>query len=253
MKFVLPNIKVIVTEDYEQMSAKAASIMAAEINAKPDIVLGLATGGTPEGLYKELVKKNKANEVSFAGVTTFNLDEYYPIKQVNPQSYHHFMNNHLFRHVDIDPSKVNIPSGECADPVSECEAYEAKIAAVGGIDLQLVGIGMNGHVGFNEPADSFTGKTNYTQLADSTIQANKHYFDDEKDMPRHAITMGIRTIMLARKILFAANSEKKADIVEAMLFGDITPQVPASVLQLHRDVTVVLDKAAASKIIGRLV
>jgi len=253
MEFALPGIKIIVTEDYEQMSAKAACIMAAEINAKPDIVLGLATGGTPEGLYRELVRKNKVGEVSFAGVTTFNLDEYYPIKKANPQSYHYFMNDNLFKHLDIDPSKVNIPSGECADPISECDAYEAKIAAAGGIDLQLVGIGMNGHVGFNEPAGNFSSKTNYTQLADSTIQANKRYFYDEKDMPRHAITMGIRTIMLARKILFLANSEKKAGIVADALLGDITPQVPASVLQLHRDVTVVLDKAAASKILGRLV
>jgi len=253
VEFVLSNIKVIVMEDYEQMSAKAADIMSAEINKKPNVVLGLATGGTPEGLYKELVKKNRANEVSFAGVTTFNLDEYYPIKKANPQSYDYFMKDNLFNHVNIDLSKVNIPNGECADPASECDAYEAKIAAAGGIDLQLIGIGMNGHIAFNEPADSFTSKTNYTSLTDSTIQANKRYFDDEKDVPRHALTMGIRTIMLARKILMIANSEKKAEIIESALFGDITPQVPASVLQLHQDVTVVLDKAAASRILSRLV
>lgn len=247
-----PNIKIIITDDYAQMSAKAADIMSAEINTKRNIVLGLATGGTPEGLYKELVGKNKEGEVSFAGVTTFNLDEYYPIKKANPQSYNHFMNEHLFKHVDIDQLRVNLPNGENADPINECDAYEAKIAASGGIDLQLIGIGLNGHIGFNEPADSFTNKTNYIQLADSTIQANKVNFDNEQDMPRHAITMGIRTIMLARKILFLANGEKKADIVEAALFGDITPQVPASVLQLHQDVTVVLDKAAAYKIMSRL-
>jgi len=253
MKFVLSNIRIIVAEDYEQMSAEAANIMSAEISAKPNAVLGLATGGTPVGLYQELVRRNEAGEVSFAGVTTFNLDEYYPIKKANPQSYDWFMNDNLFKHVNINPSNVNIPSGECADPEEECAVYEAKISEAGGIDLQLIGIGLNGHIGFNEPSDSFTSKTNYTQLTDSTIQANKRYFDDEKDVPRHAITMGIRTIMLARKILLVANSEKKADIIEKALFGEITPQIPASVLQLHRDVTVVLDKEAASKIFGRLV
>ena len=248
----LTNIKIIIAEDYDQMSAKAAHIMADEINLRPDGVFGFATGSTPIGMYQELARMKQAGEVSFAGVTSFNLDEYYPIEKGNQQSYDYFMKDNLFNHVDIAKSRINIPNGECADPTAECSAYEAKIAASGGIDLQLIGIGLNGHIGFNEPADSFTNATNFIELTESTIQANRRFFVYEKDVPRHALTMGIRTIMSARKILMIANGENKAGIIEQLLFGEITPRVPASVLQLHRNVTIVLDKQAGSKIATRI-
>ena len=252
MGFARTNIKIIVTEDYDQMSAKAAHIMGDEINSKPDGVFGFATGRTPVGTYQELVRMKQAGEVSFAGITSFNLDEYYPIAKANPQSYDYFMKEHLFNHVDIDHSRINIPNGECSDPHVECEVYDAKIVSAGGIDLQLIGIGINGHIGFNEPSDFFSNTSNYAELTESTIQANRPFFAYAKDVPRHALTMGIRTIMMARKILLIVNGENKADIIEKALFGNITPQLPASALQLHRNVTIVMDKLAAAKISGRL-
>ena len=194
----------------------------------------------------------KEEALDFSHITTFNLDEYHPIAKSNPQSYDYFMKENLFNHVGIDPARTHIPNGECEDPHLECAEYEAKIAAAGGIDLQLIGIGLNGHIGFNEPSNHFTRSTNYIELTDSTIQANRRFFASEKDVPRHALTMGIRTIMSARKILLIANGELKAGILEKVLFGDIMPQVPASVLQLHRDVTVVLDKYASTYIAPRL-
>ncbi|MCL2851792.1 MAG: glucosamine-6-phosphate deaminase [Defluviitaleaceae bacterium] len=252
MQLAPTNTRIIVTEDYDQMSAKSAHIMADEINSRPDGVFGFATGRTPVGMYKELIRMKQAGEVSFSGVTAFNLDEYHPIARENPQSYYYFMKDNLFNHVDIDHNRVNIPSGECHDPEAECTAYEAKIAAAGGIDLQLIGIGLNGHIGFNEPADCFTRATNFIELTESTIKANRPFFVYEKDVPRHALTMGIRTIMSSRRILMIANGENKADIIEKVLFGSITPRVPASVLQLHRNVTIVMDKLAAAKIAHRL-
>ncbi|MCL2617571.1 MAG: glucosamine-6-phosphate deaminase [Defluviitaleaceae bacterium] len=245
-------MKIIIAEDYDQMSAKAAHIMADEISLRPDGVFGFATGGTPVGMYKELIRMRQAGEVSFAKVTAFNLDEYYPIEKANDQSYDYFMKDNLFNHVDIDHSRLNIPNGECSDPVAECISYEAKIAAAGGIDLQLIGIGLNGHIGFNEPADHFTNATNHIELTESTIRANRRFFVHEKDVPRHALTMGIRTIMSAQKILLIANGEKKSGILEQVLFGDITPKVPASVLQLHHNVTIVIDKPAGAKIAARI-
>ena len=245
MGLSLTNMKVIVTEDYDQMSAKAAQIMADEINLRPDGVFGFATGRTPVGMYQELISMKQAGEVSFAKITAFNLDEYYPIKKTNPQSYHYFMKQNLFNHVDIDHTRAHIPSGECEDPYAECAAYEAKIAAAGGIDLQLIGIGLNGHIGFNEPSDVFTRSTNFIELTESTIQANRPLFASAKDVPRYALTMGIRTIMSARKILMIVNGENKAGILDRVLFGDITPQVPATVLQLHHNVIVVMDKYAS--------
>ena len=252
MGLSLTNMKVIVTENYEQMSAKAAQIMADEINMRPDGVFGFATGRTPMCMYQELVCMKQAGEVSFAKITAFNLDEYYPIAKANPQSYDYYMKQNLFNHVDIDPARIHIPNGECEDPLAECEAYEAKIAAAGGIDLQLIGIGLNGHIGFNEPSDFFTRSTNFIELTESTIQANRPFFASAKDVPRHALTMGIRTIMSARKILMIVNGENKADILDRVLFGDITPQVPATVLQLHRNVTVVMDKHASANMAHKL-
>ena len=247
MKF--SNINIIVTQDYDHMSTQAAEIIAQEIIKKPSVVLGFATGSTPLGIYKELVRKYKDERLSFAGLTAFNLDEYHPITKEDPQSYYYFMQEHLFGHVNVDPARVHIPDGACADPAAECAAYDAKITAVGGIDLQLIGIGQNGHIGFNEPGEIFSDGTNFTSLTDSTIQANRRFFSAEEEVPRHAITMGTRTIMLARKLLLIANGEKKAGIIRQVLMGDITPRVPASALRLHHNVTVILDKAAAAELL----
>lgn len=238
------NIKIFVEENYEAMSAKAAQIIKAQITAKPESVLGLATGGTPVSTYKELIRLHKEG-LDFSKITAFNLDEYCPIKKSDNQSYDYFMKENLFNHVNISEDQTNIPSGETTDHAKECDNYEAKIAAKGGIDLQLLGIGLNGHIGFNEPSEVFSSKTHYTALAESTIKANTRFFENEADVPKNAITTGIKTIMLAKKILLLASGENKAEIIRDALFGKITPQNPASALQLHHDVTVVLDKAAA--------
>ena len=243
-----PNIRVIVTDGYEQMSAKAAGIMAEELLTKPDAVLGFATGSSPVGLYAELVAMHKSGELCFAKATSFNLDEYYPISRTSGLSYHYYMKKHLFGCVNIREECAHVPNGECADAQAECEAYEAMIASAGGIDIQLLGIGENGHIAFNEPAECFPAATYVAELEESLITANRRFFASKREVPRHAITMGIRSIMLARKILLIASGSKKADVVARTLCGDITPALPASVLQLHQHVTVVLDKAAAEKL-----
>ena len=229
------------------MSRSAADIFAEQITQNPSSVLGLATGSTPEGLYACLVKDCADGRISFKDITTFNLDEYCDLDVSNPQSYRYFMDTNLFDHVDIDKANTNLPCGIDADDET-CVAYEASIEDVGGVDVQLLGLGHNGHIGFNEPSDSFSVITNLVDLKDSTIQANSRFFDDIADVPRRAITMGIGTIMKAGKIVVVANGEGKAEIVEKAFFGPVVPEVPASVLQLHPDVTVVLDEAAASKL-----
>ena len=238
------NIKIYIMDDYEQMSIQAAAIVAEQINRKPDSVIGFATGSTPVGMYKELIKLNKAGKLSFSGIIAFNLDEYFPIKKSNAQSYDYFMKDNLFNHVNIDKSKLNIPDGEATDAQAECIAYEGKIKASGGIDLQILGMGNNGHIGFNEPADAFTNMTNCITLDKSTIEANARFFQSVNEVPIKALTMGIKTIMLARKIVLLVNGEKKAKILKDSLLGNITPKVPASALQLHQNVVAVVDKEA---------
>jgi glucosamine-6-phosphate deaminase len=242
------NMKIIKTKDYADMSRKAANIIAAQVIMKPDCVLGLATGSTPIGTYKELIKAYENGDLDFSLVKTANLDEYRGLEKTNDQSYDYFMKDNLFNHININFENLNIPNGEKPDAEEECARYEAVGKALGGQDLQLLGMGHNGHIGFNEPADEFPKETHCVDLQESTIQANKRFFEKVEDVPTQAYTMGIGTIMQAKKILVVASGADKAEIVKKAFFGPITPQVPASILQLHPDVTVVVDEAAGSLI-----
>ena len=241
-------MRIISAKDYDAMSRQAANIIAAQVILKPDCVLGLATGGTPVGTYKELVAKYEAGELDFSAVKTVNLDEYVGLDGTSDQSYIYFMKSNLFDHVNIDQNFTNVPRGIVDDADAECERYEALITSYGGIDLQLLGLGPNGHIGFNEPEDHFPVKTHKVTLTDATIQANKRFFEKEEDVPRYAYTMGIGTIMKARKILMVVNGKGKAEIVKKAFFGPVTPEVPASILQLHPDFTLVADEDALSLI-----
>lgn len=238
----------IVATDYADLSRKAADVIAGQIVAKPASVLGLATGTTPQGLYAQLVNDYKAGRISFAQVSTYNLDEYRGLSGDHPQSYRYFMNANLFDHVDIDKAATHVPDGSDPDAAHACEAYEAAIRASGGIDLQLLGLGHNGHIGFNEPNTCFARETNCVELTESTINANSRLFDDVSKVPREAYTMGIGTIMRARKVLVVANGAGKAAIVKRAFFGHVSPDVPASILQFHPDVTIIVDEEAASEV-----
>ena len=235
-------------KDYEEMSRKAAGIVSAQIIMKPDCVLGLATGSTPVGLYKQLIEWYRNGDLDFSGVRTVNLDEYKGISRENDQSYYYFMHQNLFDHVNIPAGNTHLPDGMEPDSEKECRRYEELIQSMGSVDLQLLGIGHNGHIGFNEPADAFDKLVHCVNLTQSTIEANKRFFASAKEVPRQTYTMGIQTIMRSKKILIIANGEGKADIVRDAFFGPITPMVPASVLQLHNDVTLVADEAALNKI-----
>ncbi|MCL1864019.1 MAG: glucosamine-6-phosphate deaminase [Defluviitaleaceae bacterium] len=235
-------MKIIKEANYEALSKKSAEIIRAQVSENPASVLGLATGSTPTGTYEELVRMYKQGAVDFAKVSAFNLDEYFPIKKSSDQSYDYFMKQQFFRHVNV--AKTFIPNGEAPDYAAECENYEKQVAESGGIDLQLLGIGNNGHIGFNEPNDYFPAATHYVMLDESTIKANARFFANESDVPRHAITMGIRTIFKAKKILLLASGAGKAEIVKQMVSGKITPQNPSSILQLHPDVTIIVDNDA---------
>lgn len=235
-------------KDYEEMSRKAAGIVSAQIIMKPECVLGLATGSTPVGLYKQLIEWYRNGDLDFSGVRTVNLDEYKGISRENDQSYYYFMHQNLFDHVNIPAGNTHLPDGMEPDYEKECRRYEELIQSMGSVDLQLLGIGHNGHIGFNEPADAFDKLVHCVNLTQSTIEANKRFFASAEEVPRQAYTMGIQTIMRSKKILIIANGEGKADIVRDAFFGPITPMVPASVLQLHNDVTLVADEAALSKI-----
>ena len=241
-------MKIIIAENYEQMGAYAADVMGAQIILKPNCVLGLATGSTPLSLYKELIRRNQEGILDFSKVKTVNLDEYVGLGIESDQSYVYFMRKNLFEHINIDMKNTNLPNGLNANVNEECARYEAVIESLGGIDMQLLGIGHNGHIGFNEPADSFAVNTNCVDLQKSTIEANARFFAKADDVPKKAYTMGIGTILKARRILVIANGEGKAAIVREMIKGPVTPNVPASALQLHPDVTVILDKSAAGKL-----
>ncbi|MBD8916623.1 MAG: glucosamine-6-phosphate deaminase [Pseudobutyrivibrio sp.] len=235
-------------KDYEDMSRKAANIISAQVIMKPDCVLGLATGSTPIGLYKQLVEWFEKGDLDFSKVQTVNLDEYKGLNRENDQSYYYFMHDNLFDHINIPEENTHLPNGMEMDSEKECARYTKLIQSMGGVDLQLLGIGHNGHIGFNEPSESFDKEVHCVNLTQSTIEANKRFFASADDVPKQAYTMGIKTIMQAKKILIVANGEGKADIVRDAFFGSITPQVPASVLQLHNDVTLVADEAALSKV-----
>ena len=241
-------MKIYKAEDYKDMSRKAANIISAQVIMKPNCVLGLATGSTPIGTYDQLVEWYNKGDLDFSEVTTVNLDEYKGLPRTNDQSYYYFMHQHLFDRVNIDPERTNVPNGMEPDAEKECGRYEELIRSLGGVDLQLLGLGHNGHIGFNEPGEAFEKETHCVDLTESTIEANKRFFASADDVPKQAYTMGIKTIMQAKKILIVVNGENKADIVERAFFGPVTPEVPASILQLHNDVTLVGDEAALAKI-----
>ena len=241
-------MKIYKAKDYKDMSRKAANIISAQVIMKPNCVLGLATGSTPIGTYDQLVEWYNKGDLDFSEVTTVNLDEYKGLPRTNDQSYYYFMHQHLFDRVNIDPERTNVPNGMEPDAEKECGRYEELIRSLGGVDLQLLGLGHNGHIGFNEPGEAFEKETHCVDLTESTIEANKRFFASADDVPKQAYTMGIKTIMQAKKILVVVNGENKADIVERAFFGPVTPEVPASILQLHNDVTLVGDEAALAKI-----
>ncbi len=236
-------------EDYKEMSRKAANIISAQIILKPDCVLGLATGSTPIGIYEQLVDWYNKGDLDFSHVTSVNLDEYKGLSGENEQSYRYFMNKNFFDKINIDKSKTFVPNGLEKDSRKACDEYNKIIYSTGGIDLQLLGLGHNGHIGFNEPGEAFEKETHCVNLTESTIEANKRFFEKEEDVPRQAYTMGIKTIMQAKKILVVVSGENKADIVAKAFAGPVTPEVPASVLQLHNDVTIVGDRAALSELL----
>lgn len=232
--------------DYSAMSLKAARILSAQIILHPRSVLGLATGSTPEGIYRHLVEWARDGILDFSNITTINLDEYMGLSPEHPQSYRRYMQDHLLSHINIQAGNIHIPNGLETDMDGECRRYEAIIEQVGGIDLQLLGMGHNGHIGFNEPGEAFRPETHAVTLSDATIQANRRFFEQESDVPRRAYTMGIRAIMQAKRIVVVVSGQEKAPMVKEAFGGPITPRVPASVLQLHPNVTLVADNAALS-------
>lgn len=239
-------MRVIVCENYKELSEKAAEIVSSQIILKPDCVLGLATGSTPVGMYKRLAEMCSSGYIDFSQVKAFNLDEYYPIKKDNEQSYCRFMYDNLFSKVNIDLKNTYIPNGETDDPVQECERYETLIKDSGGIDLQILGIGQNGHIGFNEPDATLNSRTHLTALTDSTIKANARFFDTYDEVPKHALTMGIATILRAKKIVLLANGANKSRVVSALLNGGINTSIPATMLKTHPDVVLICDRDAYS-------
>ena len=234
-------------KDYYDMSRKAANIISAQIIMKPNCVLGLATGSTPVGAYKQLIEWYNKGDLDFSRVKTANLDEYKGLTRDNDQSYYHFMKQNLFMHVNIDVTNTHIPDGMESDADKEAARYEEILRNLGGIDLQILGLGHNGHIGFNEPSDIFPKDTHIVDLQESTIEANKRFFESADQVPRQAYTMGIGTIIRAKKILLMVSGEDKAEILYNALCGPVTPKVPASILQLHPDVIIVADEAALSK------
>ncbi len=242
-------MKIIECANYDEASAACADIFAEQLKKKPDSILGLATGSTPVGTYRLLAEKCARGEISFKRVKTFNLDEYYGIGPGHDQSYAYFMRDNLFDHVDIEPANTNIPDGLAKDVGAECRRYdELQNATCDGLDIQLLGIGPNGHIGFNEPDDVFTAGTHLVELEASTIDANARFFASRDEVPKSALTVGMRTIMNAKKVVIVASGEGKAAAVRAMLDGPVTPRVPASILQLHPDVVVIADSAALGKL-----
>ena len=234
-------MEIVKVKTYEEMSRTVADLIMDEMKGNPQAVLGLATGSTPVGAYKLLAEAYKNKQADFGKITTVNLDEYCGLTSDNSQSYRYFMNENLFKHVNIDRAKTHVPDGTADDPDAEGERYEKLIESLGGIDLQLLGMGHNGHIGFNEPCEEFIAKTHRVYLDEQTIKANSRFFTDGETVPESAITMGIKTIMSARKIVLAVSGNDKANMLKKVLFGSITPKVPASVLQLHHNFIVVTD------------
>lgn len=232
-------MKFITVDSYDKLSRQAANIISAQVIIKPDSVLGLATGSSPLGTYRQLIDWYEKGDIDFSECISVNLDEYVGLGGENDQSYRYFMNHNFFHAINIKPENTFVPNGLAEDLAAECEKYDARIADLGGIDLQLLGIGLDGHIGFNEPDDYFVKNTHVVELHESTIKANSRFFENEAEVPRKAVTMGMVSIMQAKKILLIASGKNKRDIVEKAFFGPITPKIPASILQLHPDITVI--------------
>lgn len=239
-------MKLIIVKDYDDLSKEAARLIADEVTHNPATILGLATGGTPVGMYRELISLHQKEGVDFSQASSFNLDEYVGLSSHHPQSYRTYMEENLFSHINLPADNTNIPRGDVADLDAECKRYEQAIVDAGGIDIQVLGIGNNGYIGFNEPGSTKDTTTRVVQLTDSTIEANARYFDTVEEVPTKAVSMGIQTILGAKKIILLASGKAKAEAVQRMLEGEATPDVPASLLQQHPDVTVIVDEEAAS-------
>lgn len=235
-------MKVIITKDYNEMSKVAANMIKETILKKPNAILGLATGSTPEGLYNNLIEMNKNGEIDFSKVTTINLDEYIGLDGANPQSYRHFMNSKLFDHVNINKERTFVPNGVAENIEEEAKNYDKKIDDLGGIDVQILGIGVNGHIGFNEPDDILIAGTHKTKLTQSTIEANSRFFSHIEDVPTEAITMGLGQILKSKKIILLVKGKNKANVVRELLKGIITTNNPSTMLNMHRDVTVIMEE-----------
>jgi glucosamine-6-phosphate deaminase len=243
---------VVIKKDYEEVSREAARIVAAALRAKPDIVLGLATGSTPLGLYRELIEMHRGANLDFSRATSFNLDEYLGLPQSHPQSFHYFMQYNFFSQVNLPAERAYIPDGTRSGKYDEyCERYEQSIKSAGGIDLQILGIGRNGHIGFNEPTSSLASRTRLKALSRETIEDNRHSFQNQSEMPKCAITMGIGTILDSRRVLLLASGRSKAAAVAKAIEGPITSSVSASALQMHPDVTFIIDEDAAYSLTQR--
>lgn len=241
-------MKVIKAKNYDEMSRKAANIIAATVILKPDCILGLATGSSPIGVYDCLVEGYDKGDLDFGDVTTVNLDEYKGLPKENEQSYYYFMHEYFFDKVNINPDRTYLPDGMNLDSEAEASRYEEQLKSLGQVDLQLLGMGHNGHIGFNEPGDVFDQATHCVDLKESTIEANKRFFDSADDVPKQAYSMGIGTILRSKKIVVVVSGEEKSDALAKAICGPVTPQVPASILQFHPDVTIVADEAALSKV-----
>ena len=237
-------MEVIIKSNYQEISQLAADYLLNTVKSKSNAILGLPTGSTPVGMYQEVINQNK-DKISFQNVRTFNLDEYVGIDKTNVNSYRYFMDENLFSHIDIKEENIHIPNGVAKDMEQQSVDYENSLNSTGQMDIMYLGIGHNGHIGFNEPEDFFEPYTHVVKLTDDTIEANKRFFDNIEDVPKTAITMGIKTILSAKKIILLASGESKAEAIFKTVKGKITPQVPASILQLHNDVTLIIDKDAA--------
>ncbi|MBE6052972.1 MAG: glucosamine-6-phosphate deaminase [Clostridium sartagoforme] len=237
-------MKIIVTKNYDELSKIAAEEMAGVVRNNPKAILGLATGSSPIGMYKELIRMNKDGEIDFSNITTVNLDEYVGLSGDHPQSYRYFMNENLFNHINIDKKNTYVPNGLASNIEEECKIYDNKIAQLGGTDVQLLGIGNNGHIAFNEPDENLVSGTHLTNLTEDTIQANARFFDSIDEVPKTALTMGLAGIMKSKKIIVIASGESKAEAVKEMVSGKISTKMPASMLQMHSNVTVIVDEAA---------
>ncbi|TDO83411.1 glucosamine-6-phosphate deaminase [Halanaerobium saccharolyticum] len=241
-------MRIIVEKNYQAMSKKAALMVASQITLKPDSNLGLATGGTPLGMYNNLIEMYQNDEIDFSEVQTFNLDEYYGLKADHPNSYHHYMFENLFNEINIQKENIHIPDGTAEDSRQECRKYEKSIKKARGIDLQILGIGSNGHIGFNEPAENLNVATEVVDLTEETIKANSRYFESKDEVPRKAISMGMATILKADRIVLLASGKSKAEAIKKTVSGQISTQVPATLLQTHPEITILLDQEAASLI-----